>query len=110
MFKDERLKINFTKVFVSCVCIYIYYIYILHIYIKYVGNDNPLQYSCLGNPTDRGAWWATVHGIAKSWKQLSDSTATTIGSYLGEFKNIVIQIFTLCLDFALRRNKTEFII
>ena len=29
------------------------------------GNDNPLQYSCLENPMDRGAWWATVHGIAK---------------------------------------------
>ena len=74
------------------------------------GNGNPLQYSCLGNPTDRGAWWATVYGVAKSWKQLSDSIATTIGLYLGEFKNIVIQIFTLSLDFALRRNKTECII
>jgi len=31
------------------------------------GSGNPLQYSCLGNPMDRGAWWATVHGIAKSW-------------------------------------------
>jgi len=30
------------------------------------GNGNPLQYSCLENPTNRGAWWATVHGIAKS--------------------------------------------
>ena len=30
------------------------------------GNDSPLQYSCLENPMDRGAWWATVHGIAKS--------------------------------------------
>ena len=29
------------------------------------GNGNPLQYSCLGNPIDRGAWWATVHGVAK---------------------------------------------
>ena len=27
--------------------------------------DNPLQYSCLGNPMDKGAWWATVHGVAK---------------------------------------------
>ena len=34
------------------------------------GNDNPLQYSCLENPMDRGAWWATVHGAAKSWTQL----------------------------------------
>ena len=29
------------------------------------GNGNLLQYSCLGNPMDRGAWWATVHGVAK---------------------------------------------
>ena len=35
------------------------------------GNGNPLQYSCLGNPMDRGAWWATVHSITKSWTQLS---------------------------------------
>ena len=31
------------------------------------GNTNPLQYSCLENSMDRGAWWVTVHGIAKSW-------------------------------------------
>ena len=30
------------------------------------GNDNPLQYSCLGNPMDRGAWRAIVHGVAKN--------------------------------------------
>ena len=30
------------------------------------GNGNPLQYSCLGNHMDRGAWWVTVHGITKS--------------------------------------------
>ena len=35
------------------------------------GNGNPLQYSCLGNPIDRGAWWATVHGFTKSETQLS---------------------------------------
>ena len=35
------------------------------------GNGNPLQYSCLGNPMDRGAWWTTVSGFAKSQKQLS---------------------------------------
>ena len=39
-----------------------------------VGNGNPLQYSCLRNPMDRGAWWATVHGVAKSWTRLSDFT------------------------------------
>ena len=32
-----------------------------------VGNGDPLRYSCLESPMDRGAWWATVHGVAKSW-------------------------------------------
>ena len=36
------------------------------------GNGNPLQYSSLGNPMDGGAWWATVHGVAKSWTELSN--------------------------------------
>ena len=35
------------------------------------GHGNPLQYSCLENPMDRGVWWTTVHGVAKSWTQLS---------------------------------------
>ena len=34
------------------------------------GNGKPLQYSCLGNPTDRVAWWATVHGVAESLTRL----------------------------------------
>ena len=34
------------------------------------GHGNPLQYSCLENPVDRGAWWATVHGVTKSWTWL----------------------------------------
>ena len=36
------------------------------------GNGNPLQYSCLENPVDRGGWQATVHGVAKSRTQLSN--------------------------------------
>ena len=36
------------------------------------GNGNPFQYSCLENSMDRGAWWATVHGVAKSWTGLND--------------------------------------
>ena len=39
------------------------------------GNGNPLQYSCLENTMDGGAWWATVHGVAKSRTQLSDFTS-----------------------------------
>ena len=45
------------------------------------GHGNPLQYSCLGNPMDRGAWWATVHGVTKSqtWlKQLGMHVQRTI--------------------------------
>ena len=37
-----------------------------HMIILGEGNGNPLQYSCLENPLDRGAWWATVHGVAES--------------------------------------------
>ena len=38
------------------------------------GNGNPLQYSCLENPVDRGAWWAAVHGVSRSSTQLSNFT------------------------------------
>ena len=38
---------------------------LLHKYYE-EGNGNPLQYSCLENPMDRGSWWATVHGVAES--------------------------------------------
>ena len=41
------------------------------------GNGNPLQYPCLENRMDGGAWWATVHGVAKSWTRLSDFTFTS---------------------------------
>ena len=40
------------------------------------GNGNPLQYSCLENPMDGGAWWATVHRVVKSRTRLSDFTFT----------------------------------
>ena len=36
------------------------------------GHGSPLQYSCLENPVDRGAWWTTVRGVARSWTRLSD--------------------------------------
>ena len=45
------------------------------------GHGNPLQYSCLENPMDRGAWRATVHGVTKSWtrlKWLSTHTCSTV--------------------------------
>ena len=45
-----------------------------------VGNGNPLQYSCLENVMGRGAWWATVHGAAKSGTQLSEHTKGEINN------------------------------
>ena len=45
------------------------------------GNGNTFQYSCLGNPMDRGAWQATVHRVTKSWTRLSDQTTTTIAAF-----------------------------
>ena len=50
------------------------------------GNNNgtPLQYSCLENPMDGGAWWAAVHGVAKSRTRLSDFTFTFSLSCIGE--------------------------
>ena len=48
-----------------------------NIYLAYItreGNGTPLQYSCLENPMDGGAWWAAVYGVAKSQIRLSDFT------------------------------------
>ena len=58
------------------------------------GNGNPLQYSCLENPMDRGAWWATAHGVAKSRTRLSDFTLV----YLRQQKRHrpIEQAFGLC--------------
>ena len=42
------------------------------------GNGNPLQYSCLENSMDKGAWWATVHGVAKSHTRLSAHSHTDL--------------------------------
>ena len=61
------------------------------------GNGNPLQYSCLENPMDRGAWQSTVHRVANSWtwlKQLSmhaphDSSIPLLGTYPSELKTCV---------------------
>ena len=64
--------------------IYIYiYIYIYththtHIHSTQIreGDGTPLQHSCLENPMDRGAWWAAVHEVDRSWTRLSDFTFT----------------------------------
>ena len=49
------------------------------------GNGNPLQYSCLENPRDSGAWWAAVYGVAQSWtrlKRLSSSSSSSVCIYI----------------------------
>ena len=52
---------------------YVKAVYYHPAYLTYgEGNGNPLQYSCLENPMDGGAWWAAVHGVAKSQTQLSN--------------------------------------
>ena len=48
------------------------------------GSGTPLQYSCLENPMDGGAWWAAVHGVAKSRTRISDFTFTFPFSCIGE--------------------------
>ena len=50
-------------------------------------NGNSLQYSCLGNPMDGEAWWATIHGVAKSQTRLSDFTFFLCGLVVGMQRN-----------------------
>ena len=47
------------------------------------GHGNPLQYSCLENPMDGGAWWAAVDGVEKSWTRLRDFTFHLISVHVG---------------------------
>ena len=47
------------------------------------GRGNPLQYSCLENPMDRGAWWATVYGVTKSWTWLKRCSRSSSMPELG---------------------------
>ena len=53
-----------------------------------VGNGNPLQYSCLENSMDRGTWWATVHGRAKSQTQLT-THALFYTTIVGDFNTLL---------------------
>ena len=55
------------------------------------GNGNPLQYSCLENSMDGGAWWATVHGVAKSQTRLSNFTFTKWGKRI-----VIISYSKIC--------------
>ena len=73
------------------------------------GNGNPLQYFCLENPRDRGAWWAAVYGVAQSrtrQKRLSSSSGTIFGDYHKHLEQKQRQHFTevffkkFCLAFS----------
>ena len=49
------------------------------------GNGNPVQYSCLENSMDGGAWWATVHGVTKGQTRLSNFTLLVVGTQICNF-------------------------
>ena len=61
------------------------------------GNGNPLQYYCLENPMDRGAWWATVHGVTKSQTRLSDFTSVIQWKFKPRFEACALTAFFSCL-------------
>ena len=63
------------------------------------GNGHPLQYFCLKNPMNKGAWRASLHGVTKSWRRLSDLayTAITIGILLYTVISLMIRIFILAV-------------
>ena len=66
------------------------------------GNGNPLQYSCLENPVERGSWWATVHGVAKSQTWLKDFTFTLY--------NVYISLSLTSLSMALSIEPQDFVV
>ena len=71
------------------------------------GNGNPLQYSCLENPMDGGAWWATVHGVAKSCTRLSDFTFTFFPKCPEINLKICIQTIVLLSSFQLSYHHAD---
>ena len=77
----KKAKYTVHNVKGICTCIYVWEVGILYMHVKiymYIGEGNgtPLQCSCLENPMGRRAWWAAVHGVAKSQTRLSDLTFT----------------------------------
>ena len=61
------------------------------------GNGSPLQYFCLENFMDRGAWWATVHGVAKSWTWLSMHIQRSSKGRVSSFSNNLTMILKDCI-------------
>ena len=79
--ESKRLFYASVSLLLSRIQDYRYHLSKFHIYVLVYcigkGNGTPLQYSCLENPMDGGAWWAAVHGVAKSQTRLSDFTFTS---------------------------------
>ena len=67
------------------------------------GNGNPLQYSCLGNPKEREAWWTIVHGVIKSQTRLRNSTATIADFRFCFFNETVSLSYLQCKHFIHKR-------
>ena len=73
------------------------------------GNGNPLQYSCLENPRNGGAWWAAVYGVAQcrtQLKQLSSSSRFMIAFLPRRMCLNFMAVVTICSDFGAQENKT----
>ena len=73
------------------------------------GHGNPLQYSCLENPIDRGAWWATVHRVAKTWTRLKrlsthPQNRLTASILIQEPMSVALQLNTLISNLPLSLN------
>ena len=70
-----------------------------------VGNSNLLQYSCLENPMDRGAWWPVVHGITNSWTRLKRLSAAQHSVVYRFYKRDLITCRVSFFSFLLRNLK-----
>ena len=69
------------------------------------GHGNPLQYSCLKNPMDTGAWQATVHGVTKSWTQLSDMHTNTHHVSVSDHEIAVLDIKIQQVNWRKKKKK-----
>ena len=76
-FGTVSIEVTFCETELQCdfQVLYLQTSYVL-VFLCGEGNGTPLQYSCLDNPMDGGAWWAAVHGVARSRTRLSDFTLT----------------------------------
>ena len=76
------------------------------------GNGSPFQYFCLENPRDRGAWWATSHGVTKSWTRLSDfhSLVPKTGTKIKRLLLVINHRVTVGIVFTVHINEIHSIL